>query len=262
MWLLLNRTRWGMLVRAATLDREMVASLGVNQSWLFTTVFFLGSFLAGLGGALQVPACSVNLLMDLSIIAEAFVVVVIGGMGSIPGAFVAALLIGELNAFGVLVLPQATIVLAFVVMAVVLVIRPYGLFGKQEAAAHAAGQVEAPIRPASTLGAHRLRWTLLAWSCGPAIRHRRVRHGAGHRHPDLCAVCRQPAFHHGQWRHGVVRPCGLFRPRLLMARHFMVKYLRRLDGTGPAGRTAVGGLRARSCSAGSACACRASTWPC
>ncbi len=151
MWLLLNRTRWGILVRAATLDREMVAALGVNQSWLFTTVFFLGSFLAGLGGALQVPRVSINLLMDLSIIAEAFVVVVIGGMGSIPGAFIAALLIGELNAFGVLVLPQATIVLAFVVMAVVLVIRPYGLLGKAETLAHSAGQVELPIRPASTL---------------------------------------------------------------------------------------------------------------
>jgi len=151
LWLLLNRTRWGVLVRAATLDREMVASLGVNQSWLFTTVFFLGSFLAGLGGALQVPRVSVNLLMDLSIIAEAFVVVVIGGMGSIPGAFIAALLIGELNAFGVLVLPQATIVLAFVVMAVVLVLRPYGLLGKPETLAHSAGQVELPIRPASTL---------------------------------------------------------------------------------------------------------------
>lgn len=151
MWLLLNRTRWGILVRAATLDREMVASLGVNQSWLFTTVFFLGSFLAGLGGALQVPRVSINLLMDLSIIAEAFVVVVIGGMGSIPGAFIAALLIGELNAFGVLVLPQATIVLAFVVMAVVLVIRPYGLLGKAETVAHVAGLVELPIRPASAL---------------------------------------------------------------------------------------------------------------
>jgi len=151
MWLLLKRTRWGILVRAATLDREMVASLGVNQSWLFTSVFFLGSFLAGLGGALQVPRVSINLLMDLSIIAEAFVVVVIGGMGSIPGAFVAALLIGELNAFGVLVMPQATIVLAFVVMAVVLIIRPYGLFGKADTMAHSAGQVELPIRPASSL---------------------------------------------------------------------------------------------------------------
>ncbi len=151
LWLLLNRTRWGVLVRAATLDREMVASLGVNQSWLFTSVFFLGSFLAGLGGALQVPKVSINLLMDLSIIAEAFVVVVIGGMGSIPGAFIAALLIGELNAFGVLVLPQATIVLAFVVMAVVLVLRPYGLLGKPETLAHTAGQVELPIRPASSL---------------------------------------------------------------------------------------------------------------
>ncbi|MGB7204779.1 MAG: ABC transporter permease [Anderseniella sp.] len=149
LWLLLNRTRWGILIRAATLDREMVASLGVNQSWLFTSVFFLGSFLAGLGGALQIPRVSVNLLMDLSIIAEAFVVVVIGGKGSIPGAFVAALLIGELNAFGILILPQATIVLAFVVMAVVLIVRPYGLFGKADTLAHAAGQVELPIRPAS-----------------------------------------------------------------------------------------------------------------
>jgi branched-chain amino acid transport system permease protein len=151
MWLLLNRTRWGILVRAATLDREMVASLGVNQSRLFTSVFFLGSFLAGLGGALQVPRVSINLLMDLSIIAEAFVVVVIGGMGSIPGAFVAAFLIGELNAFGVLILPQATIVLAFVLMAVVLIIRPYGLFGKAETMAHASGLVEMPIRPAGTV---------------------------------------------------------------------------------------------------------------
>jgi branched-chain amino acid transport system permease protein len=167
MWLLLNRTRWGILVRAATLDREMVAALGVNQSWLFTTVFFLGSFLAGLGGALQVPRVSINLLMDLSIIAEAFVVVVIGGMGSIPGAFVAALLIGELNAFGVLVLPQATIVLAFVVMAVVLVIRPYGCSARRRLRPTRQARWKLPIRPASPLMKSALPWPRLpsCWPC-------------------------------------------------------------------------------------------------
>jgi len=86
LWLLFHRTRWGTRVRAATADREMVAALGVNQRMLFTTVFFLGSFLAGLGGALQIPRESVNLQMDLAIIAEAFVVVVIGGLGSLPSS--------------------------------------------------------------------------------------------------------------------------------------------------------------------------------
>lgn len=132
-WLLFHRTHWGTLVRAATQDREMVGALGVNQSWLFTSVFFFGSFLAGLGGALQVPREAVSLLMDLNIIAEAFVVVVIGGMGSVAGAFIAAVLIGELNAFSILVFPKITIVLPFLVMAAVLVIRPWGLLGRPEA---------------------------------------------------------------------------------------------------------------------------------
>ena len=151
-WLLLKKTRWGVLVRAATQDREMVSALGVNQAWLFTSVFFLGSFLAGLGGAVQIPREAVSLLMDLNIIAEAFVVVVIGGMGSLPGAFLAAVIIGELNAFGILILPEITIVLAFLVMAVVLVIRPFGLLGKPEALAHAApGTIEQPLRPAGPM---------------------------------------------------------------------------------------------------------------
>ncbi len=104
---LFHRTRWGTLVRAATQDREMTAALGVNQRWLFTSVLFLGSFLAGLGGALQIPNEAVNLQMDINIIAEAFVVVVIGGMGSVTGAFLAALLVGEISAFGTLLFPQA-----------------------------------------------------------------------------------------------------------------------------------------------------------
>src|SRR4051812_10013005 len=95
LWLLLTRTRWGTLVRAATQDREMVSALGVNQVWLFTSVFALGAMLAGLGGALQLPREPANLDMDLLTIGSAFVVVVVGGMGSIPGAFVSSLLIAE-----------------------------------------------------------------------------------------------------------------------------------------------------------------------
>src|SRR3989344_310631 len=98
LWLLLTRTRWGTLVRAATQDREMVSALGVNQAWLFTAVFALGALLAGLGGALQLPREPATLEMDLNTIGAAFVVVVVGGMGSIPGAYVAALLIAEIKA--------------------------------------------------------------------------------------------------------------------------------------------------------------------
>ncbi|HEY7040582.1 MAG TPA: ABC transporter permease [Methylomirabilota bacterium] len=132
LWLLFHSTRWGILIRAATQDREMVAALGVDQSRLFTSVFVLGSFLAGLGGALQVPRLALTTVMDTSIIVEAFVVVVIGGMGSVWGALLASLLIGVLNAYGVLLLPKAAIVLIFVVMAVVLIVRPWGLLGRPE----------------------------------------------------------------------------------------------------------------------------------
>ena len=104
-WLLFRRTRWGTLVRAATQDREMVAALGVDQKWLFTSVFLLGAALAAFGGALQIPRESANLRMDLQMIADVFVVTVVGGMGSVPGAFLAALLIGELQALILIVPP-------------------------------------------------------------------------------------------------------------------------------------------------------------
>jgi branched-chain amino acid transport system permease protein len=137
LWLILNRTRFGILLRAATQDREMVGALGVNQALLFTGTLFLGAFLAGLGGALQIPKAPAQASMDLSIIAETFVVTVIGGMGSIPGAFLAALAIGQLNAFGILVFPKITLVLVFLLMGIVLVLRPYGLLGRPEAPAGA-----------------------------------------------------------------------------------------------------------------------------
>src|SRR5580698_9696748 len=148
LWLLFQRTRWGVLVRAATQDRDMVAALGVNQKWLFTSVFALGVFLAALGGALQIPRDAVHHAMDLRIIVDVFVVVVIGGLGSIIGAFVAAVLVSELNAFGILIFPKISIILVFLVMAVVLIVRPWGLFGKQEAAARRTpGLTVNPWRP-------------------------------------------------------------------------------------------------------------------
>ena len=151
LWYLITKTRVGILVRAATQDREMVAALGVNQAWLFTGVFFLGAMLAGLGGALQLPKGGADLLMDFNILAAIFVVVVIGGMGSIPGAFIAAVLISVLNVFGVHYIPQSTLVLMFVVMAVVLIIKPYGLLGRVEITGEH-GQVGEPERPIAPFG--------------------------------------------------------------------------------------------------------------
>ena len=158
LWLVLRRTRWGILVRAATADREMVGALGVNQAWLFSSVFFLGSFLAGLAGAIQLPKGGASLLMDTSTIAAAFVVVVIGGMGSITGAFLASVIIGELQAFGVLLLPQLSPVIMFLAMAVVLTLRPWGLLGRPDTGpARAAATVELlPRLPPRALG---LAWT-------------------------------------------------------------------------------------------------------
>ena len=150
LWLLFNRTRWGTLVRAATLDRQMVAALGVNQRWVFTGVLFLGSALAGLGGAIQLPKGGADLLMDFNIIAAAFVVVVVGGMGSIGGAFLAAMLIGLLQTFGIQIFPNSTLILMFLVMAVVLIFRPWGLLGNPESPGHGPVEApEAPLRPAN-----------------------------------------------------------------------------------------------------------------
>ncbi|ESR23079.1 ABC transporter permease [Lutibaculum baratangense] len=148
LWLLMHRTRWGVLVRAATQDRDMVAALGVNQKWLFTGVFTLGIFLAALGGALQIPRTAVSHHMDLSIIVEVFVITVIGGLGSITGAFLAAILVSLLNAFGILIFPSISLVLIFLCMAVVLVIRPWGFLGKPVVAGHkSAGVTVRPWQP-------------------------------------------------------------------------------------------------------------------
>ena len=171
LWFILMRTRWGVLIRAATQDREMVGALGVNQAWLFSGVFMLGAFLAGLGGALQLPREPANQFLDLTAIGDAFVVVVVGGMGSVPGAFLAALLIAEIKAVCIAVgqisiggfslsLSRMTLVVEFLVMAAVLIWRPWGLLGKPAALSHNAAEIEQPIRLAP-LGLRRFGWVVL-----------------------------------------------------------------------------------------------------
>jgi branched-chain amino acid transport system permease protein len=142
---LVTRTRFGVVVRAASENRVLTAALGIDQARLYTAVFALGAFLAGLAGALQLPREPANLNMDLAIIADAFVVTVVGGLGSIPGAFLAALLIaltkalcialGTVDVVGTTIaFPKLTLVAEFVVMAIVLAVRPHGLLGRQAAA--------------------------------------------------------------------------------------------------------------------------------
>jgi branched-chain amino acid transport system permease protein len=142
--LLVTRTRFGMLVRAAAENRVLASALGVRQALLYTAVFALGAGLAGLAGALQLPREPANLGMDLAVIAEAFVVTVVGGLGSIPGAFLAALIIGLVKALCIAIgtvtidgmafaFPKLTLVAEFIVMAIVLALKPHGLLGRPEA---------------------------------------------------------------------------------------------------------------------------------
>jgi ABC-type branched-subunit amino acid transport system permease subunit len=172
--LALTRTRFGRLVRAATEDREMVGALGVNQALLFTAVFTAGSLLSGLGGALQLAREPANLALDLTVIGDAFVVVVVGGMGSLPGAYLAAVVIAEVKALCIGIgtvhfggLPgrllggpsgvfdvnfsKLTLVAEFIVMAAVLILRPHGFLGRSNASARAGSETEPPLRPASAL---------------------------------------------------------------------------------------------------------------
>jgi branched-subunit amino acid ABC-type transport system permease component len=129
-WGVLYRTRTGRFIRAAALDREMLGALGVNVSRLYTGVFVLGSFLAGLGGALVTPVKTIVPGMDVEIIVEAFIVVVIGGLGSFWGTLLGAVVYGQVLAFGILIIPRFSIFSVFALMAVVLILRPWGLLGR------------------------------------------------------------------------------------------------------------------------------------
>ena len=207
-WLLLTRTEFGTKVRAATEDRDMAAALGVNQALLFTSVFALGSFLAGLGGALALPREPANLSMDLSIIADVFVVTVVGGLGSIPGAYVAAVIISVVKAWCIglgdvallgtaLSFSKLTLVAEFLVMAVVLIVRPWGLFGSEPASAHASAAPALALAPPG-------RSLLIAVAAVAAVLvlfpldGRSLSPRAYDRRRDFCPVCRKPGTAYGR----------------------------------------------------------------
>jgi branched-subunit amino acid ABC-type transport system permease component len=122
-WVLLKFTRAGIVLRAATDDRGMVALLGVNQAYVFTGVFALGSFLAGIAGGFASAFESINYLLDTRVIVPAFIVVVIGGLGNFYGALLAALTVGVVKALALLWVPELSMVLVFLLMAIVLLTR-------------------------------------------------------------------------------------------------------------------------------------------
>jgi len=129
-WFVLKQTRVGRFIRAAALDRETLGALGVNVDALYTWVFVIASFLGGLGGALISPMRATVPGMDTEVIVEAFVVVVIGGLGSFWGTFLGALIYGQVLSFGILLFPRFSIFAVFALMAGVLIVRPWGLAGR------------------------------------------------------------------------------------------------------------------------------------
>ncbi len=131
LWSFFHFSRWGKVVRAAALDREMAEGVGIRVPLLFTLVFALGSWLAALGGALAAPHQSLAPSMGERIIIESFIVVVIGGMGSFPGAFVGALILGLFESFGTVFAGRAQMALPYILLAAVLLFRPTGFFGRE-----------------------------------------------------------------------------------------------------------------------------------
>jgi branched-subunit amino acid ABC-type transport system permease component len=129
LWLFLQKTKYGHIVRAAVFSREMVSALGIPIPRIYTGVFVLGIFIAGTAGAVQAPVGSITLGMDMAVIIQAFCVVVIGGFGSLLGTLVGSIIVGEIYAFSILFWPQGALALIFIVTAIILVVRPWGLFG-------------------------------------------------------------------------------------------------------------------------------------
>ena len=129
--LAITRTRLGKIVRAVAVNPGMVSALGINTGYVYAGVFMLGGLLAGLAGALAAPVRSIVSGMGLSVVVESFIVTVIGGMGSVAGALVGSLLIGLVRSFGTIGFPLFTEGLMFLLMAIVLVLKPSGLFGRE-----------------------------------------------------------------------------------------------------------------------------------
>jgi len=128
-WVLLERGWWGKMVRATASDREMASAMGINIATIFTSVFVFAAALAGLGGALSTPVRVVDPGVGTAVIIQAFVITVIGGLGNLKGAFVGALIVGLVSAYGILLFPGVELFLIYVIMALVLLIKPKGLLG-------------------------------------------------------------------------------------------------------------------------------------
>ena len=129
LWLLFEKTWWGKMVRASASDREMASAIGVNIPTIFTGVFVFGAMLAALGGALGTPVRVVAPGIGSAMIIQAFIITVIGGLGNLKGAFVGAVIVGVVSAYGILLFPVFELFLIFLIMAVVLMVKPQGLFG-------------------------------------------------------------------------------------------------------------------------------------
>lgn len=127
LWFLTNKTKIGKISRAAAVDREMVGAVGINVSWVFAIVFVIGCFLAGMGGALVSPIVNITLGMDHTLIMEAFLIVIIGGLGNVWGALLGALIFGLTQSLGILIWPQFGIVFPYAAVVTVLIFRPTGL---------------------------------------------------------------------------------------------------------------------------------------
>jgi branched-chain amino acid transport system permease protein len=132
LWFLIYRTRTGMIIRATSFDKEITSAFGVNVLRVYALTFFLGCFLAGFAGGLMLPITGGWIGAELEVLVLALVVLVVGGMGSIKGALVASLLIGIVRAFGISMFPTVELALVYMIMIVVLLVKPTGLFGGAE----------------------------------------------------------------------------------------------------------------------------------
>lgn len=130
LWLLLDKTRLGVMIRASVDDRQMAQAVGVPASRLFTIVFCLGTALAGIGGVLAAPILSVYPGLDADMLPLALVVVILGGLGSLAGAFIGSFLIGFIYTFGQVLFPDLAYIILFLPMVIILAVRPRGLFGR------------------------------------------------------------------------------------------------------------------------------------
>ena len=130
LWFVFEKTWWGRIVRATAADREMASAIGIRVPRVFSAVFVAGAMLAGLGGAIGSPVRVAAPGIGTAMIIQAFIITVIGGLGNLKGAFVSSLLVGILSAYGTLFFPVFELFFIFVIMAVVLLVRPQGLFAR------------------------------------------------------------------------------------------------------------------------------------